>query len=775
MVRHRLAMCHDPVRSRFPVLVWLGLSLMLAVGCSGGSSSDEPFGGRLLVIDTIPFDGGVLPIEAPEGGSRSHEVLVLFSVAPDPVTVLDGSVIGGLHRNIRFLDGALRPVSGLAFLGGRDANGARPSDIDPSIDPVWAAEIAADDDDVLRIIYDTDRRLDVAEAMPPGQYTIAVETDVLDRRGDTIVEGFCGAFSVGRDSYPPRLLESDPYYGEFEVDVDRDLSFHFNESIAPGSILAHPSPVVVTATSSDNPLVPVDLPGALRSVPNDGCRFVFEPDEPWPVSRDGREILITATILGGRVSDINGNVMASPATVVFTTRTGRALANVPVPPNVLWFGSVAPDGVGAVGVNGVDAGAGIIPLVDTDSDGIADASDGDRLIDGSWNSDVGMPSDVLIGGWMTPTSLWVDPPSPNPTPQLPFGSSVGSVPSYCGGGVPVPNSSNADLGTTIFIADTENDVLRMLNGNSALEIDRLPLPDPTGLAISADSGTVFVSNYSRNSVSVVRVTPNAMHVEREITTNPEDPELAVGRGPRAIAAQPDGEDVVVLNTFDDTLSLLSPANGYEVRKVVASSVGPDAYDVAVTARAAAYPAGPGTWFAYVTNRSSDSISIFESGPSFPIFLGPDDILTVLQDSNGFPIRRPTGMQTDLVTGYAGEGMWYVNSEDGSVGHIGLQAIGPPPSPYFPSPSPTRVFATLSRVPGLGVGASDLALADNVQLCSPLGPIGNLRRDVGQLRAPVRGYVVVDDAIAVFDARHGLDTGIRIPVPGIRTLAGTLKQ
>ena len=754
--------------------------VMLVAGCGGSGGGGGTAGGSLLVVDTVPLDGGELPLNLPTDSSRSHEVRILFSKAPDGSTVLDSAAIGGLHANIRIIDRAQQRVRGVAFLGGRDASGRTAKELDPSIDPAWAAEIDADEPHVLRFIHDTDGRLSTPEALPAEQYSIRVTENVQTRTGRPILEPYCGAFTTGPDVYPPVVMLTDPVDGAVDVSTDSAIIVEFNESVVPESLMGNPpttpSALAVTAMATGGPggNPSLAITGTLTPLISNGCRFSFQPDTPLPGSGGGSQVIVTVMIQGGMVSDNAANVMLNPETSSFTMGQGPTIANNPVPPNVVWFGTTSPASVGAIAVNSIGLGGTPTLYVDSNGDGITGPEDDNQLLQASINDQVGVPSDLLIGGFIT-AGCGIDlVPSPNPPAPLVLGSSQTSFASVCNMvTVPAPNSVNADIGTYVYVVDSTDNRIRVLNSNTSLEIDSIPVSDPAGLAISPDSRTLAVSNIGARSISIIDVHNNANTLVKEVNVNPGDPALAVGSRPDAIAFQPDGEDVLVLNTGDDSMSVLSVANGYEVRKVVSSNVGPDPYDLGVTWRQSL--GGSGTYFAYISNRGGDSISVYESGPTFPIMQGPDDIRTVLEDSTSFHIRRPMGVHTDLSTGISGEGAWFVNNEDGTVGQLVLTFIGPPPNPYFPNPAPTRVWGMNRLISSLGEGAKDVVIGDSVLPCAVMPPVSNLRNNYGQLDQPFRGYVAVEGGIAVFDARNGLDLGVTIPVGGVSKLATYFSQ
>lgn len=784
-------------RNRF--LVWIALATWLAVmvtGCGGGGSGSSG-GGSLIVVGMTPADGGVLNPMLPPNAVRSHELKIFFSANPDPATILDAAEFNGLSANVRFIDRSLTRVNGWAFLGGVDALGRTPAEIDPSIDPGYAAEIAADDSTVLRFIYDPDGQLSTADALAPDQYTIIISSQVTNRGGNPILEPFCGSFTSGPDVYEPVVRFDNPPDGAAGVSINTTYVFEFNESVVPASVLENPPPGAVSMTAQalggpgGGPTLAIT--GTTAALQSNGCRFVFTPDSSLPGSSPGASVVVTATIAGGQVRDADGNTMMNPHSSSFTMEQGPTISNNPAPPNALWFGSTSPNAVGVVGINSVGADPfSPLSMVETDGDGFPTPNDDNQVIATSINRNVGTPVDIAIGQFINPNpgphncmlGAGTIAPSisfptfPNPPAPLPLGSSQGCFPDFCGNLVGnVPNFTNADLGNRVYIADSDNNLIRVLNGNTSLEIEQFAVPDPAGIAITGNLESLLVSNFSTNSVSLFDIINGPAVFVKEITFNPQDPSLGIGRGPDAIAAQPGNEDIFVINKRDESVSIMSVAGGFEVRKVVSSNIGPDPIDVAVTWRQPPWipSLGTQTYFAYITNRGGDSISVFESGPSFPMVIGPDDIRIVLEGAGNFTINQPTKVHADLATGIYGDGLYYLNSGEGTVGHLSLATIGPPPSPYFPNPSPNRTWGQISVTSSFGPSVRDFAMGDNVFPCFGTALPPEFKNQVGQIFPPIRGYVATGSSIRVFDATTAIDLGIEIPLQGVNLLKTYFKQ
>jgi YVTN family beta-propeller protein len=262
--------------------------------------------------------------------------------------------------------------------------------------------------------------------------------------------------------------------------------------------------------------------------------------------------------------------------------------------------------------------------------------------------------------------------------------------------------------------------------------------------------------------------------------------IPVGAGPRAVTAQPGGEDVLVVNSASNSLSIISGAD-LSVRKTVTSLLGPEAWDIASTARYQGSATDPGTftYFAYITNRAGNSFSIFESGPTTPTMLGPDDVRAIVTDGPLGPLSQCQGLMSDHLP--VRPGVWVTSPGNRSMVRMRLTAFGPPQTPQFPNPAAgARTFEITQQVDPLdpqnplGIEPVDVCLADNIFLCfngaaqnhknnlrfySPNNPIDFLGR-----RA--RLYVAnrASGTVSVLDAETLLNTG-EIPVPGVTLVTG----
>jgi DNA-binding beta-propeller fold protein YncE len=208
--------------------------------------------------------------------------------------------------------------------------------------------------------------------------------------------------------------------------------------------------------------------------------------------------------------------------------------------------------------------------------------------------------------------------------------------------------SRQQIGNFLFLADGVNNEVHALNSNTMEILHSVALPDPYGLGLTPDLRRLFVSNEGDSSVSIVDADPTSSTFMTELKRTP------VGSGPRAVACNPDREDVFVLNYAGNTISILDQASGV-VRKTLTAGVIDRPYDMAVGMRE--YPGAPafqsGTYHGYVSNFGGDNVLVYESGPDGLAGIGFDDLIDVVTSDPPTPsgqrfhtMRRPRGITFD---------------------------------------------------------------------------------------------------------------------------------
>src|SRR5690606_4324460 len=100
-------------------------------------------------------------------------------------------------------------------------------------------------------------------------------------------------------------------------------------------------------------------------------------------------------------------------------------------------------------------------------------------------------------------------------------------------------------------------------------------------------------------------------------------ETRIERGPTAIAWQPDGEDVLVVSTDANFLTIIS-ALDFTVRRTVAGFLNAP-LDVVVTERYQTSGNASGLYYAYILNGNG-TVAVYESGPDGVNGIGFNDVI-----------------------------------------------------------------------------------------------------------------------------------------------------
>ncbi len=189
------------------------------------------------------------------------------------------------------------------------------------------------------------------------------------------------------------------------------------------------------------------------------------------------------------------------------------------------------------------------------------------------------------------------------------------------------------VGHYLYVVDRAAGEVVVFNSNRFTVLDRIPLPDPTALAMSPNLDLLAVTNQSADQVSFIDTNPNSFRFHEVIKT------VVVGRGPIGIAWTPDNEDILVCNQRENTMSLLS-AFTLEVRKVVRNQLR-SPFEVVITPRQNGFSFQRGVYFGYVLNGDG-TVAIFESGPDGINGWGFDDVIGTIP----FTFQNPKAIAAD---------------------------------------------------------------------------------------------------------------------------------
>ena len=190
------------------------------------------------------------------------------------------------------------------------------------------------------------------------------------------------------------------------------------------------------------------------------------------------------------------------------------------------------------------------------------------------------------------------------------------------------------IGNFMYVVDRVASQIVVLNSNRFTVLDRIAVPDPTSLAMSPNLDFLAVTNEGADQVSFISTDPNSSRFHTVTET------VNVGAGPTGVAWDPANEDVLVCNTREGTMSIIS-ASDFRVRRVVRNQL-TSPFDVVITPRQVAFGFQREVYFAYILNTDG-RVAIFESGPSGLNGWGFDDVIETL------PLRfnNPKTLQPDV--------------------------------------------------------------------------------------------------------------------------------
>ena len=191
------------------------------------------------------------------------------------------------------------------------------------------------------------------------------------------------------------------------------------------------------------------------------------------------------------------------------------------------------------------------------------------------------------------------------------------------------------IGQFMYLIDRARNEVVVFNSNSMAVIDRIPVPDPTTLAMSPNLDFLAVSNQSVGLVTFIDINPASSTFHQIVK------QTVVGNGPRGIAWEPGNEDILVVNEADNSMSIIS-AFSLEVRKTVISQLN-QPFDVVITPRQQQFGFARGVYFGYIMNRNG-RLAMFESGPNAVNGWGYDDVIGTATQT----FQNPKTMQPDLV-------------------------------------------------------------------------------------------------------------------------------
>ena len=354
------------------------------------------------------------------------------------------------------------------------------------------------------------------------------------------------------------------------------------------------------------------------------------------------------------------------------------------------------------------------------------------------------------------------------------------------------------VGHFLYVVDTLNERIIVLNSNRMTILDTIPISDPVDMAMAPDMNTLAVSNRGTSTITLIDTNPYSQNFHTVIKQVPliDQVDNRRGRGPGKIVWQPDDEDILVVCELTNSIAFVSTAD-FEVRKIIPGVSQPRL--VAVSNRDTAIGFVTGLYYAYVVSQDG-RMSVFESGPDGPQGIGYDDFIGQVQVDGqaGFP--SAAALQPNPNSPTHGVYVGYREGSQGAVAEVFLKSSPTGPislsvNAFVPDPNFRSKEFTINRKWGDGVISSgsivDLALddmdnqGDQIALRSPytggsqILHSGKSMLRLGQaLNVSQPRFLFVANANGFVDVIN-LESGAAyvdpIRVPGVRVLAHYWRQ
>lgn len=270
----------------------------------------------------------------------------------------------------------------------------------------------------------------------------------------------------------------------------------------------------------------------------------------------------------------------------------------------------------------------------------------------SQQGELGLYGSTFMGVFVGP-----QPPPASPPPPTPF----------------CPFTSRQQIGHFLYVLDRDNRQVLVLNSNRFTILGTIPLSDPVSMTMSPNMTRLAVSNYSSSSVTFIDIDPTSSRFHTVVA------ETRVQGGPTAISWQPDGEDVLVLSTDANLLTIIS-ALDFTVRRTVAGFLNAP-IDVIATERYQASGNSSGVYNAYILNDNG-TIAVYESGPDGVNGIGFNDVIGIVTNYS-FP--RAKALAYDVQASNGGVFVGHVDESGlGQVSRLWLTSTPFGPLPLNPS-------------------------------------------------------------------------------------------
>jgi YVTN family beta-propeller protein len=179
-------------------------------------------------------------------------------------------------------------------------------------------------------------------------------------------------------------------------------------------------------------------------------------------------------------------------------------------------------------------------------------------------------------------------------------------------------------GATVYVTNGFDYTLSVIDTDTNVVSVNIDVRSPEGVAVSPDGTTVYVANLIEDTVSVI-----------DTATDTVSTAIPVGQGPWGVDATPNGASVYVANRDDDTVSLINPATDTVTATIL---VGDRPFGLAVD---------PSSSLVYVANAGSDTVSVIATATNtvvgtIAVGRGPLGVAVAPDDSAVYVTNQSSG-------------------------------------------------------------------------------------------------------------------------------------
>jgi hypothetical protein len=314
----------------------------------------------------------------------------------------------------------------------------------------------------------------------------------------------------------------------------------------------------------------------------------------------------------------------------------------------------------------------------------------------SSQNELGLYGTTFMGVFVGP-----QPPPGSPPPPTPF----------------CPYTSRQQVGHFLYVLDRDNRQVLVVNSNRFTVLDTLQLSDPVSMAMSPNMTMLAVTNFASASVSFIDIDPTSPSFHQVVK------ETFVEDGPTAIAWQPDGEDILVVSTDANFVTIISGLD-LNVRRTLGGFLN-EPIDIVVTERYQGTGNLSATYYAYILNGNG-SVAIYESGPDGVNGIGFNDIIGIVANAT-FP--RANSLYYDFSSISANGAVFIGHTDENGLGQVSRLALTATPVGALPlNPISTgfilpptyrqKEWTVVQRIGGLAGGSANTMSGNSIiDLCT----------------------------------------------------------